>query len=566
MIKLQKVVGWGAGSAYANFIDDFPIVKELLDYLVDSNYERLIDSGSLEAKNPDILKDEDKRKTLIIIFSEYYNEILLNSVLDGFQNIITVWDIRKSPVKYINLILSINSKAPIEYISERSNLLQRNSNFTIEQVFNHFNHFFNKIHVCNMNLGELMKTELHFLSEYMTNFHKEYILYEINTPTKLEFAVLGNGPILISSLMYSRLDHVNLMNQLTYQIGKERVTRLMYYDDYLEIENELENKNVSIHSYDVNQGFINDHMIDICEIWERSEFYFDEKIKKWLNNHVAYSIGLIKLYEELLDTISVSSGIFVFDYFREEYLLATLLNLEGKLTYTMQHGFYMNRNNSKSHSIWGEIYHTHGPAKKKLVWGNMGKQQLNTWGVPKQDILIVGNPKYPNHHLALEKYKKHISGVFNILVVLGIDENDNENLLSIIYKYRQEVMVDACIFIKMHPRYTGALSKLSKYNFKIIDEMFVPEIIEKIDIACTVASVTYYELLVKNLYVLMRDTENIVSTNEHSTFTTYEKFIESVERWSSNEKYREEYIRNAKQELNLCFSTDNEILKEEFNN
>lgn len=564
--NVRNVIGWGAGSAYSNFLLDFPIVDGTIHYLVDSNYKVKKSLGNICVKNPSTLDNENKSNALIIIFSEHFTEILSNPILQEFKNIITVWDIRKSPDKYINLILSASPKKGMKYIPDRKIILEKNSEISMEKIFNQFYNYFQKSYIGSINLGNVLKTELLFLSEYMTDSNKEYLLYETVPSDTLKFAIIGDGDILVSSLLYNRLDHANLMNLLANNIGNEKVVKLIYYDDYIKMKGILKSEKVKIFSYNIDKQFIEKNMIKTNELWEYCEFYYNDKIKSWLNNHVAYSIGLIKIYEELLEAIKVSKGIFVNDTFRDEYLLSTLLNIQGKSTYRMQHGFYPSKQNGDSYLLKDEIYLTHSPSKKKLVWGELGKAQLCTWGILESDILVIGNPKYKNYSLINEHYKQFSSASYNILVVLGVLKKDNDDLLDIILKYKMEKKMNANVFIKLHPRYDGDLSALLNRDIVIINEMFDKKLLDTIDVSCTVASTAYFELLTQNIYVLMKDNNNRISNNKSTTFSNYEEFLGNIEKWNSSEKYREEYVRNAKQELNLCFSTENEVLKEEFNN
>lgn len=384
------------------------------------------------------------------------------------------------------------------------------------------------------------------------------MLFEINIPTKLEFAILGDGPILVSSLMYGRYDHIELMNKYSNEVGVSQVTRILYYDDFKKYEKELLNsftKQITKQSFNICLD--NEEINEIKEIldkyWEISNIYVTERVKKWIENHVKLSVGLIELYEQLIGLINVEKAVFIIDYFRDEFILAHLLEKVGCITYTFQHGFYYFKYNDLKDNIWNKVYHIGGAAKKKIVWGKLAKEQLMSWGITEKNIILHGNPKYRNIELDIDKYKlPSKEEVFSILLVLGTNKHENENIIKLVEKY-SKIDPNINIYIKQYPEYKEDLKK-SKVQGVIIDNLFDSNILENIHLVITTKSTVYYEMLALNKYTLILiNEEDYFTQNKYTCIQSFDDFYKKINNWFISKAYREQYFSNAKQELNDFF-------------
>lgn len=127
--EIQKIVGWGYGSAYTNCIKEFPILENAITEFVDSDSKKHCINNNISIQSPEILKKYDKSTTLIIVFSEFFDEIILNENIVGFENVISVWEIKREYQKYIPLILEVSTK------NERKLLSKMNNHCIKEEIF-----------------------------------------------------------------------------------------------------------------------------------------------------------------------------------------------------------------------------------------------------------------------------------------------------------------------------------------------------------------------------------------------------------------------------------------------
>jgi hypothetical protein len=144
--QYNKVIGWGTGGYYK---DNIKHVSGLIDYLIDKDIQK--QNMYIQDKmvyNPNILKDEDPQKTIIVIFSSFYEEIveticeygdfstidgkLFNDIIKCNTNIFCSQEdkVITSNIKEDNIILSLatyNSTIPTngssKFIKEQIRLL-----------------------------------------------------------------------------------------------------------------------------------------------------------------------------------------------------------------------------------------------------------------------------------------------------------------------------------------------------------------------------------------------------------------------------------------------------------
>jgi len=306
LYTIEKFIGWGYGSAYLNFIREFPIMEKFFVEFVDSNYLFKDDIESIVISSPTMLNELNPSSTMIVIFSQFHEEIKEHPLLTNFNNLITVWDIYKNPEYYIGIFMEM----------KRDLLLTANPEYNIQELSKALITRLNKFNIKGFFIGELMKTEINHLGLFLSNTYNTK-LYEILMPKNIKFALFGSGDILVSSLMYKRYDHICLMDEFVNELGGENVTRLMFYDDYVNMGKSDELKIIELSIENYNTDRISWYEI-ISPIFNEFCFNISNEVKVWLINHIEYAISLVSLYEDLLKKIcNIKKGIFIIDYFRD---------------------------------------------------------------------------------------------------------------------------------------------------------------------------------------------------------------------------------------------------------
>lgn len=540
MSTIERFIGWGYGSAYINFIKEFPIMKNFFLEFVDRDYLSKGDVKSIMLSSPTILNELNPNSTMIVVFSQFHEDIKKDPLLSDFENVITVWDIYENPEYYLGLFMEIKRDLFLkEY--QKYNIQELNKTLVVK---------LNKFNVKGILIGDLMKTEINHLCWFLVNKYNTK-LYEILMPKKLKFVLIGSGDILVSSLMYKRYDHIRLMDEFVTELGCKNVTRLVFYDDYVSMGN-LDGEKMILEFNIENYEFDKICWYEIISsILKEFDFNMSDEIKIWLTNHIKHAISLIYLYEDLLKKIlNVKKSIFILDYFRDEYILASLLNRHNIITCSMQHGFYEDKSAFENITPWEEIYYLHPPSKYRLVWGEKWKKNLQMWTNGNQNIKVVGNLKYKK----VEKFKYELSARNNLLVILNKNEKDCELLIECAILLKEFMGVQN-VYIKPHPETKSEFKE--KINFILIKEKFVSDIVNDFNIVISAKSTAYFEVLMGNKLTFMYDPKKSLSNNPYSVFSNIEEFRFKVESYLEKEMLREKYMLAINKELKKSFSEIN---------
>lgn len=514
-------------------------MKNFFREFVDRDYSSKSVENFEVLTSPSILNECNPNKTMIVVFSQFYEEIKKDPILSSYDNIITVWDIYGNPDYYISLLLEI----------QRNLLLKENTKYNTQELNGTLVEELNKFTEKSIPIGDLMKTEINHFCSFLSNSNNSK-LYEVLLPEKIKLALIGNGDILVSSLMYKRYDQIQLMDEVAKELGSEKVTRLMFYDDYVSTGSPGNEKRIiefNIENYYRNNRLWNEI---ILSVFKRFGYQFSDGIILWLANHIEYAISLIYLYEDLLENVSVRKSVFILDYFRDEYILSMLLNSRNIITYSMQHGFYTVNKNIGDIGSWNEIYYLHSPSKYRLVWGEKWRNALHSWGVDNQKIKVVGNLKYKK----ISRFNYELCRENNLLIILNLDEKTNELLMESARVLKRNTRVEN-IYIKPHPETKGNLKEINE--FTLIEEGFVSDITKDFNIVISAKSTTYFEELMRSKIAFMYDSDKSLSDNSFSVFSSIQEFEEIIRCFQERKDYREKYTNAVNMELKESFAEIN---------
>ncbi|OXS79284.1 hypothetical protein [Domibacillus enclensis] len=562
-LSLFKVIGWGSSKAYLDKMSFFSqyININFISYIIDRNSDKWGTTTTFahEVKEPESLISEDTDKLFIIIFSSYEQDIKKDLERKGFSNFLLLSELDSLLEKDGEGVLTWFKKSYQR--KQRLISIENNKMNSQEFIFNELMSAFKNLVYKGIPINEVMKIEFHHLSSYLKEPNKSVLLYGHGTDYR--FVVKGTGPLLACSLLYNRLDQTKLMESAVAELDNKYVTRIYHKDDYIKLHGSPAEGQQVIGFTCLDEDIIKDPWYKrVCSIIDLLPFPLSKEEKKWLGHHVILTKMTTDFFENFMNKENFKASLFLFDYYREEYIISTLSKRKGLKTFTIQHGFYLEYN-TELDSQWNRIYHCHYPSTNRIVWGESSKNMLLTWGISEESIKILGNPRYcmtVDDMQLLKNERRNFGNQQSMGLFLTIDFELNKFLIELCKSIAEQMHLN-CL-IKFHPEEAdiNQYQSLLTNNFKVISEHSTfQEIADNIDFAIMSNSTVFYELTHHYVpcFIYKKDKEQSqITKNPLATFYTSQEILKRLVKLKNIPAFFYHYMSVAEAENRNVFAVD----------
>lgn len=258
-----------------------------------------------------------------------------------------------------------------------------------------------------------------------------------------------------------------------------------------------------------------------------NDFTVKEKLY-WVQCIVETKLN-IKYVESVVKKSKIKGFVAFNSSINQDSILCLVCNKYKIPSYSLQHGFYLYYEKNIPIDV---INYENITANKLLCWGKSTIENILMFGVSKEKLLIVGNPRMTN----LENVELKKTDFKKVIVLMGryIHHDSNLELLKLLQEVASKTEID--IYLKLHPSLEQMkLDKFYNFGFKLIaanDKL--SDVLPDFDFAIANNTSAYFDAKMNGLLCIRYGKDEIenfgereyVFNNLEEYFSITRKFLE----------------------------------------
>ncbi|WP_338553372.1 hypothetical protein [Paenibacillus sp. KS-LC4] len=509
----KKVVIWGTGAAYSE-ISSFVLDNCEVSYFIDNNplkWAEQVNDCPIYSSN--ILKEEIKEELIVFIASTATDEIVRQ---------LEQLNITKKQYVTFNELRRIKRELRMEELN--SEII-----FNKKEYYDNLMQAFSEIRYREIIFSYVLNSEFCSLIDYLCSPEVERYLYY--PPNRLEYKLCGQGKMLFSNLLPGRQDYFQLMKASASLINQANISFLVKREEdisaYYEEQQLLTFENRASHAY------LSSNDETMQSLVKQMKLPVNEEEISWLCSWMNFYKNYIDFMYDFLQKQDFKMNISVNEVFGYQNVITQIMNELQRDTITMQHSITAQAEQLTEHlnkHPMTDFTHYYLLAKHHIVWGQKYKEIMEGYGVPSEQIIILGNPKY-NYDAKIKRTFYRTREINSFCVFLSYPAYNNFNVNMQLINIAEKIANDFNLnyYIRKHPTdfKSYPINSLSHCLGEIAHDKTIIELLDLIDFSFVSASTTFLESIYHYVPAFAYESEDTPLFSDY--FALDSKFVFSNE-------------------------------------